>query len=43
MVMESCIVTSRLVVGVPVVSMIDAGGFQNTLTFSVTSSMRHWS
>jgi hypothetical protein len=31
-----CIVISRLVVGVPVVSMIDAGGFQNTLTFRVT-------
>jgi hypothetical protein len=34
--MESCIVTSRLVVGVPIVSMIDAGVFQNTLTLKIT-------
>jgi hypothetical protein len=30
MVMESCIVISRLVVRELMVSMIDAGGFQNT-------------
>jgi hypothetical protein len=34
--MESCIVISRLVVRELMVSMIDIGGFKNTLTFNVT-------